>query len=100
VCSPLGKTLSPSLSISLLPVVLCILLMAHELTPVCVSRPFGVIIVLVRFSQSCWWDFMNAAFDAFRRHNTTENSQTFCFLQSFHPYFLSDSLVLGMVVML
>lgn len=74
----LQKTISPILSISYLPVLLCLGLRTQDLSPTHVSSSIGVIHVQVINRQSWRWEFMIVA----RRHNLIANSLFFCLSQS------------------
>ena len=84
----------PTPSIPQLPVVLCIGLRPHGLSPVNLVHLLLMPLFILLLRQSCMWDFMGVASDFPRRHNLTENSvplslKTFCPLCFLSPGYRS-----------
>lgn len=95
VCSSLGKTMSPTLSLPYLPVVLrvglrpCALFLFH-------FSMFITVLLGLMFWQPCWWGFMAIISDIIRRHSLTANSLFLWLRHSFQtPLQCSPSLRSG-----
>lgn len=54
-----------------------------------ISMAVTAVLVQLMFMQTCWWEFIGAAFDIRKQYNLTTNSLIILFFESFHP-FISD----------